>query len=212
MVHSDVEIMSTVIEFLGGSWRSGYTRDVTHLFAIQEGSDKYKTAMHFQDKTGVKVLVPHWFDDTIHFGCRDLDTAAYEWPNPQVLAGGPAIDRIKPARRPDLKALHDLPGEKMDLYDNVLATDSSNRDLPKSLANDVWADRNILLAADLELTLERARIVKQSIERCGGHVVEYGEGEVDLVTLDKFDVLVARHRWGHAYLQVRDLLSLTVSS
>ena len=193
-----------MIEYLGGSWRSGYTRDVTHLFAVRSGSDKYQTAMHFQNETGVKVVVPHWFDDSIHFGCRDLDTTAYEWPAPQVLLGGPATNRIKPTRRPDLKALHDLPGEKLDLYENVLADDeSSNRTLPKSLVNEVWAGRNILLSPDLELTTARLKIVKESIERCSGHVVDYEEGDVDSVTLDQFDVLVARHRWGHAYLQVR---------
>lgn len=192
-----------MIEYLGGSWRSGYTRDVTHLFAVRAGSDKYKTAMHFQADTGVKVIVPHWFDDSIHFGCRDLDTAAYEWPEPEVLQGGPAVNRIKPARRPDLKALHDLPGEKMDLYDNVLAADPSNGNLPKSLVNDVWGGRKILLSPDLEMTPARMRVVHESIERCGGQVVEFEEDEIDSVALDQFDALVARHRWGHAYLQVR---------
>ncbi|VDB95817.1 unnamed protein product [Peniophora sp. CBMAI 1063] len=198
---SDVEILSTVIEYLGGSWRSGYTRDVTHLFAIRAGSDKYQTAMHFQKETGVKVVVPHWFDDSIHFGCRDLDTTAYEWPNPEVLSGGPAVNRIKPIRRPDLKALHDLPGEKLDLYENVMAAgEPSHQNLPRSLVNDVWDGRKILLSPDLELSPAGLKVVKESIERCGGEIIGYGD-DFDAVTLDQFDVLVARHRWGHMYLQ-----------
>jgi hypothetical protein len=37
---SDLEVLSAGITSLGGQWRTGLTRDVTHLFALHEQSDK----------------------------------------------------------------------------------------------------------------------------------------------------------------------------
>ena len=32
--------------------------------------------------TQVKVLLPHWFDDSVRLGICGLSTMAYEWPEP----------------------------------------------------------------------------------------------------------------------------------
>ena len=37
---ADLEVLSAGITSLGGQWRAGLTRDVTHLFALRTGSDK----------------------------------------------------------------------------------------------------------------------------------------------------------------------------
>ena len=63
----------------------GLTRDVTHLFAISAGTAKFETALHYQKNTNVKVLVPHWFDDSMRLGTGKLSTADYEWPDPRIL-------------------------------------------------------------------------------------------------------------------------------
>lgn len=86
---ADCELISAAITALGGQWRSALTRDVTHLFALAPGSAKYETALHFKEQTGVCILVPHWFDDTVRLGIRDLPTRNYEWPEPRVFAQRP---------------------------------------------------------------------------------------------------------------------------
>src|ERR1700691_2721844 len=90
MTAPDLEVMSAGITALGGQWRAGLTRDVTHLFALGPGSDKYETAMHFQADTHMKVVLPHWFDDAVKLGVGGLPTKGYEWPDPRYLRGDPA--------------------------------------------------------------------------------------------------------------------------
>ncbi|THH15096.1 hypothetical protein EW146_g5335 [Bondarzewia mesenterica] len=51
---SDLEVLSAGITALGGQWRPGLTREVTHLFALAPGSEKYQTAMHYKADTLVK--------------------------------------------------------------------------------------------------------------------------------------------------------------
>ncbi|KAH6890227.1 hypothetical protein BKA70DRAFT_1442221 [Coprinopsis sp. MPI-PUGE-AT-0042] len=97
----DLEVLSGGIIALGGQWRTGLTKEVTHLFAIRARppvdenappgtSTKYATALHFQAQTGVKVVLPHWFDDCVRLGisAETLDTKPYEWPNPPYLTNG----------------------------------------------------------------------------------------------------------------------------
>jgi hypothetical protein len=84
---SDLEVLSAGITSLGGQWRTGLTRDVTHLFALHEQSDKYQTAMHFAPHTHMSVLTPHWFDDSVRVG-RRVPEGPYLWPDPKVLQPG----------------------------------------------------------------------------------------------------------------------------
>ena len=74
---SDLEVLSAGITALGGQWRSGLTKEVTHLFALSKGSPKYETAIKFQKTINIKVLVPHWFDDSVRLGIRGLLTESY---------------------------------------------------------------------------------------------------------------------------------------
>ncbi|KAJ3510240.1 hypothetical protein NLJ89_g4795 [Agrocybe chaxingu] len=86
---ADLEVLSAGITALGGQWRTGLTKDVTHLFALNPGSAKYATAMHYREETGIKVVLPHWFDDAVRLGMGGLDTRPYEWPEPALLRGPP---------------------------------------------------------------------------------------------------------------------------
>ncbi|KAI0029197.1 hypothetical protein K488DRAFT_56969 [Vararia minispora EC-137] len=199
LLPQDVEVISAAIEALGGAWRHGLTRDVTHLFAQSSSSDKYKSAMHFQSKTEVCVLVPQWFEDTIRFGYRDIPTAPYEWPAPTVLKSGHARDGIPGATTAqEMRALYKLPKERKDFYRHVL------EDMIPDMTKDVWAGRRVLFAPDLGTTEDRLEALEASVVRCGGRIVEW-EGDFDAVNVEDFDVLIARYRWGRVYVQaVRD--------
>ncbi|KIJ92958.1 hypothetical protein K443DRAFT_125763 [Laccaria amethystina LaAM-08-1] len=54
---SDLEVLSAGITALGGQWRTGLTKDVTHLFAITPNSQKYATALHFQELTNRAIFL-----------------------------------------------------------------------------------------------------------------------------------------------------------
>ena len=78
----DLEVLSAAITALGGQWRTRLTCDITHLFAVGPSSDKYETAMHFQDDT--QTFLPHCFGDSVELGAGVL-TAWCEWPDPKYL-------------------------------------------------------------------------------------------------------------------------------
>ncbi|KAH9912491.1 uncharacterized protein BXZ73DRAFT_82326 [Epithele typhae] len=110
---ADCELMSAAITAMGGQWRTALTRDVTHLFALAKGSAKYETAMHYREQMNVCVLVPHWFDDTVRLGIRDLPTRKYEWPEPAVFG-----QRLE-GRTSQEDVDYEPTKERMMLYDTV---------------------------------------------------------------------------------------------
>ena len=89
MSTADLEVISTGITGLGGQFRHGLTRDVTHLFALTSSSDKYTTALHFKNETHMKILLPHWFDDVVTLGIGSLPTEGHKWPDPELLRDTP---------------------------------------------------------------------------------------------------------------------------
>ncbi|KAF8512308.1 BRCT domain-containing protein, partial [Hysterangium stoloniferum] len=77
----DKEMIAGGLVERGGAWRQGLTRDVTHLFVTNTNSDKYKAAYRFQEKTRVKIVLPHWFDQCFSMQML-LPTDIFEFPEP----------------------------------------------------------------------------------------------------------------------------------
>ena len=88
MSPDDLDVLSAGIVALGGQWRRQYGKGLTHIFTLHDGSDDYKNAIDFREETGIKVVVPHWFDDSVKLGVKDLDPTPYEWPAPPILKRG----------------------------------------------------------------------------------------------------------------------------
>lgn len=199
LVPSDVEVLSAGITALGGQWRAGLTRDVTHLFAVGPGSDKYQTALRYQKDTQVKVLLPHWFDDSVRLGICGLSTTAYEWPEPPLFTFGRPSPEMGAAGDSLLRPFNKLSQEKKALYKAALITAEQEVKLGQAEPRNVWDHRRVLLSPDLELSDDRRQAIEAGIVRSGGVVVEYDARRVD-VEYD-FDVLIARYRWGGLYVQ-----------
>lgn len=209
MTAPDLEVMSAGITALGGQWRTGLTRDVTHLFALGPGSDKYETAMHFQADTHMKVVLPHWFDDAIKLGVGGLPTAGYEWPDPKYLRSDPneegGADGDAAGGKKGGTRKSQLSGDKKKLFQSVGWTEAPP---PPEAMKDVWGGRKILLSLSLELSGGRREAVEAGIKRAGGVVVAYkkregdGEPEEELKKVAGTAILVTRYRHGAAYLQV----------
>jgi hypothetical protein len=217
MTPPDLEVLSAGITALGGQWRAGLTRDVTHLFALGPGSDKYETAMHFQADTHMKVVLPHWFDDAVKLGVGGLPTAGYEWPEPRYLRADVGEDEVGGGGdgggdgKKGSARKSQLSGEKKRLFQSVGWTDAPA--LPSSSAaatakKDVWVGRKILLSVSLELSGGRREAVEAGIKRAGGVVVVYKKGggdgdlEEELRKIGSADVFITRYRHGAAYLKV----------
>ncbi|KAA1476350.1 hypothetical protein DENSPDRAFT_807059 [Dentipellis sp. KUC8613] len=196
---SDTEVLSAGITALGGQWRPGLTREVTHLFAVAPGSDKYNTAMHFQKDTRMKVLVPHWFDDSVRLGIRGLPTAMYEWPDPAVLKSGKGVDALAESAGTDSRAQGRLSGEKKTLYKTALMAAGQEGQVART-ERDIWRGRRILLSSDLELSDGRKGVVEAGIIRTGGFML-HTDPENEESQMDEADVLISRYRWGPLYIK-----------
>ncbi|TFY62070.1 hypothetical protein EVG20_g6835 [Dentipellis fragilis] len=196
---SDTEVLSAGITALGGQWRPGLTREVTHLFAVATGSDKYNTAMHFQKDTRMKVLVPHWFDDSVRLGIRGLPTATYEWPDPAVLKSGKGVDALAESAGTDSRAQSRLSGEKKTLYKTALMASGQEGQVART-ERDIWRGRRILLSSDLELSDGRKDVVEAGIIRTGG-IMLHTDPENEESQMDEADALISRYRWGPLYIK-----------
>ncbi|KAG9311151.1 hypothetical protein JVU11DRAFT_8217 [Chiua virens] len=195
LVAADLEVLSAGITALGGHWRIGLTRDVTHLFALRPGSDKYNTALHFASQTHMYILTPHWFDDAVRLGRRIPETP-YTWPDPPILR----------------------PGMTLHLSDEPLATDGRRKRKPAGDtvgdAGDgtedeidhvpVWAGRRIFLSPSLEMGGGSRGAIEAGIHRAGGVVVPIAEDadeDAEEKAVDECDVFITRWRSGKAYFK-----------
>ncbi|KAI0083353.1 hypothetical protein BDY19DRAFT_1060990 [Irpex rosettiformis] len=182
---SDNEVLSAGITSLGGQWRSALTKDVTHVFALGGGSAKFETAMHFKEGTGMKVVVPHWFDNVVRLGIRGLDTDEYEWPELRVFKG-----------EEGRKKGRGLSVEKKALYDTALG----GSPVPEE-GGSVWKGVKIVLGSSLELNDSQREAHKADIERGGGEVLEFATAEEELDRIGQTDVYVTRFRSGRAFVK-----------
>ncbi|KDQ49610.1 hypothetical protein JAAARDRAFT_51681 [Jaapia argillacea MUCL 33604] len=79
---TDLEVICAGITALGGQFREGLTRDVTHLFASTPSTPRYETAIYYQAQTKMKILIPHWFDDAVKLGYVGLPTEEHNRTHP----------------------------------------------------------------------------------------------------------------------------------
>ncbi|KAM5536688.1 hypothetical protein V8D89_009615 [Ganoderma adspersum] len=197
---SDCELISAAIAALGGQWRTALTRDVTHLFALAPGSAKYETAMHYREKSGIRVLVPHWFDDTVRLGIRDLPTRNYEWPEPRVFQPRPE------GRTTQEDEEYSPPPGRTVLYDTASFDNDEQRKV-RPASRNVWKGKKLLLGLSLDLSDHQRRALAADIRRQGGEVVELSSSKVktqdrareEVAKLDDAEIFVTRFRTGSAY-------------
>ncbi|KAI0039891.1 hypothetical protein FA95DRAFT_1503597 [Auriscalpium vulgare] len=202
---TDIEVLSAGITALGGQWRAGLTRDTTHLFALADTSAKYATALHYQPATRVRVLAPHWFDDSVRLGIRGLATAAYEWPSPRVLAPPNANFTSTSGGGGEGAGAARITSAKRALFRGAVQAQAGGSAGGSVARSDVWAGRRILLCADLELSEGRRSAVDAGIARAGGTPLHDDDDRHNPTSAptstDEFDVLVCRYRWGPLYVQ-----------
>lgn len=178
------------INALGGLFREGYTRDCTHVLAVRPGSDKYNTALYYAKQTGVRVVLPHWFDDCFTLFVRQPEEP-YEWPDPPILR--PDYMLTKARLPPDMKAL--LKSAVMEEE----PTDKLNSTLSRG-QSDVWKGKKILLSPSLGLEKRRRAALQSWIMRGGGFVVHWSDDERS--DIEECDIYITQHRAGRTFLKV----------
>ncbi|KAF9219682.1 hypothetical protein BS17DRAFT_788949 [Gyrodon lividus] len=198
LLASDLEVLSAGITALGGQWRVGLTRDVTHLFALRPGSDKYNTALHFAPQTHMSILTPHWFDDSVRLG-RRLPETPYTWPDPPVLRPGATLT-IE-----DDPGINDTKRKRKKGADTDVEVEEGASAGIEGEKVKVWGGRRILLSHSLELSKGPREAVEAGIRRAGGVVVSvYATGDEQVAeekAIDECDILVTRWRSGKAYFK-----------
>ncbi|KAK1233156.1 regulator of Ty1 Transposition [Marasmius sp. AFHP31] len=188
----DLEVLSAGIGALGGQWRSQYTKDVTHLFTLRNDSPAYNNALEFREQTDLKVVTPHWFDDSIKLGVRDLDATPYEWPDP------PVMRRDEQQKQDVSKKAKSLDPEKEALFRTAAWSEDS--DIPTITGKPVFGGRRILLSSSLELG-DRRVAVEMGIKRAAGKVVKLRSSEEEVDKVDGCDVFITKSRCGTAYFK-----------
>ncbi|KAF7296145.1 hypothetical protein MKEN_01429800 [Mycena kentingensis (nom. inval.)] len=204
---TDFSTLKSGITAMGGVWRAGLTRDVTHLFATTPTSEKYAVAI----KHGITTLLPHWFDDAIRLSSGKLPTAPYQWPDPPMLKALPTTEKSE--RKPLKLSLEKHIYFKTAVWDPALREPCPA--VAKPSGDDVWNNRRVLLSHTLNLNSEQRASIEAAVKIAGGTVVRAQTAESDAlnVVLDaaeakkmsSTDVFVTRWRAGMAYTKAVEL-------
>ncbi|KAJ7045600.1 BRCT domain-containing protein [Mycena alexandri] len=209
---SDLPNLEAGITALGGQWRIGFTKDVTHLFATSTDSDKYALAMRHQETTHIVVLLPHWFDDSQRLGCK-LPITPYEWPDPKVLRPLPSEEEEKIQKAE--KSARKLSVTKRAFYKTAIWDPFNEEEFPPAEpAGEIWGGRKILLSPSLGLEDERRRVLEEAVEAAGGLILYYAsdnkedQEEEECERVSECDVLVTRWRAGKAFFQAFEELKI----
>ncbi|KAJ7096238.1 hypothetical protein C8R44DRAFT_683728 [Mycena epipterygia] len=203
MSPSDLIHLEAGVTALGGQWRHGLTKDVTHLFATSPNSDKYAAAIKCQEDTKMKILLPHWFDDAVRMGFGKLSTNPYEWPDPQVLH--PLPDEVEGKKEKTERSSHKLGDSKRAFYKTANWDPDKGGPFPgPAEPKPVWDGRKVLLSSSLGLEHARRRVIEEAVEAAGGLIVSYtlndgdGQDEEEFNLVSDCDVFVTRWRTGRA--------------
>ncbi|KAJ4001562.1 hypothetical protein F5050DRAFT_1723266 [Lentinula boryana] len=194
---SDIEVLSAGISSFGGHWRSGLTKDVTHLFTLGSDSQKYQNALNYKKDVPINLLLPHWFDDVLRLGMGNLDIAPYEWPDPLVLQPNIPSDNDRKKK-----------SHKFELNKEVLfSTASWNAEAATTKIaspKQVFGRRRVLLGSSLKLG-ERRRAIEGFVERADGEIIPLentdgdGDKSEEAQKVMDCDIFVTRFRSGTAY-------------
>ena len=197
---NDAEVLSAGITALGGLWRNSLTVDVTHLFACSSTSPSYNVADGNRHDTSIKIVLPHWFDESVRLGRRIVDTSRFEWPDPPFL--NPSQDSNKPTMRKS----ENLDPLKKALFQTAVAKEDF--DVTTFSHKDVWKGSRILLSQHLGLSSHRRDAIEASIRNANGVVVgpSGNNNERDeLQYVDRCDLFVTKFRSGKAYFKASHL-------
>ncbi|PCH32953.1 hypothetical protein WOLCODRAFT_147064 [Wolfiporia cocos MD-104 SS10] len=147
--------------------------------------------MHYRTQVGMRVLAPHWFDDSVRLGIRDLPTRNYEWPEPMVSNSGVQLEKQKRE--------YSIPEEKRAFYETTLATGMASRSCERRRRT-----------FEMGNALPWHSMHEDDIRRGGGVLIplrlvnvkglEIAMEEVEKI--DEVDVLVMRYKAGSAYVKV----------
>ena len=152
--------------------------------------------MSYREKTHVRVVLPHWFDDCFTLFVRQPEEP-YEWPEPPILQ--PNFTLMKARLPPARKAL-----VKSAIMDEE-HTDKLNHTLSRG-QSDVWKGKKILLSPSLNLEKRRRAALQSWISRGGGSVVTWSHEE--LLDVEKCDIYITQHRVGKAFLKVHAIFKM----
>ncbi|KAF8335877.1 uncharacterized protein EI90DRAFT_3287772 [Cantharellus anzutake] len=199
----DREVIAAGIQSLGGQWRYGLTREVTHLFTLSPTGEKYDSAMHYYALVKHPYIVtPHWFDDSIK--CRRRQNVdQYLFPDPDVLRSGFSLDSWEFRRNSEMRVIWrtdfvDYPTQRLFGATSALQAQNEKQlivvrtEWRASHPNDnIWDGRRVLLSSLLQMGKGRRQAVESELVKAGAKIV-------DPQTLDasSFDVLIVPHADG----------------
>ncbi|KAK7057115.1 hypothetical protein R3P38DRAFT_1161363 [Favolaschia claudopus] len=200
---ADQTMIEAGITSLGGQWRHGLSKDVTHLFATNPDSDRYAAAMELRKNSKdhthlMKVLLPHWFDDAFRIGSGKLPTTAYEWPDPKVLHPMSSLEELQTERATTRR----LSTAKHMFFKTAVWNPEKVTPFPGPAAplGNIWNGRKILLSLNLGLDNQRRQVVEAAVKQAGGLIVEIDDEDEENEGAVDCDVFITKWRSGEAFI------------
>ncbi|CDZ98130.1 Signaling protein SWIFT and related BRCT domain proteins [Phaffia rhodozyma] len=176
---SDREVISAGVQAWGGQFKKFLTKEVTHLFCMTPKGEYYDIAHEHGEKTGIKIVLPHWFDTCLTLTAR-VPEDIYLFPQPPILThptraqlGHPKLGQ---SPTPSQAAFFDS------LHERIHSASDQERPLD---------GKRIFFSEDLQLG-GRAKAIESLTTKSGGVLVHEAEkGE--------YDVYIGKYRDGESY-------------
>ncbi|EJD34062.1 BRCT domain-containing protein [Auricularia subglabra TFB-10046 SS5] len=183
----DEDAARQAITSLGGQWREALTDDVTHLFCLTSNSDQYKkaTTEHMHDE--IRILLPHWLDDSLTTR-RRISYEQYSFPDPPFLSIGANLAHVMRG-----STLAGMCTWKTILFSTASLDYPAERDF--EAATNVWHGLRIFLSPSVVISVEQRHAVEAMLRHGGAEIVTTNQpGGSDMVAIDTCDILVTRYR------------------
>ena len=161
---------------MGGMFTSKIATAVTHLVALTMDNDKCEIVQ--SRDLGIKIVLPHWFDDCLKLG-RRIDEQPYLLPNPEY---GRQL-HTSPPKPSDNKQLIGASHP-----DPSMAPRPTPPTARKSL--NVFKNKSIMLARNLGIGSHLREILE--------NLIDTGQGKV-VTSVHKANMYVCKYREGNDY-------------
>lgn len=176
---TDKEAIIGATMALGGSESKDINRTTTHICALSLDHPKCQTAL--EKKLRCKIVLPHWFDDCFRLGKR-IDEGPYLLPEAEILHKLPE-DNIP------IPSSEHLEGATSATPNMPLAGGKTEEGREKLI---VFAQRKVLLSADLPINDKLRKTLGGLITDGGGEIVE---------EVDECDMFICQFRDGPQYVK-----------
>ncbi|KAI9735237.1 MAG: hypothetical protein M1834_001827 [Cirrosporium novae-zelandiae] len=176
----DVDAIMGGVLALGGQFSKHITKQVTHIVALTEDSEKCKAIL--AKKLKCKIVLPHWFDDCLKLS-KKINERPYQFPDPEIMRKGPE----EPLPATDTTYLHGATSPRPFKPPTPdISPAPHRRDGVK-----LFSRKHVMISMDLGIGPHLRATIEDMIIQLGGTMT---------TSAYKTDILICHYREGQDYL------------